>query len=133
IAYRVTQSVDEQALREKIDAEWSAKLQTIVRHIASDHESDIGKAIEEREAARAEVRNLNIKMAALQQKLDGERRAREALQARFREVEDSMQYAPTQPMMALIEPPLPPPPAAAPTAAPAAPPAAQQARADVHG
>ena len=73
--------VNERALREKIDAQWSEKLQTIVSHMASDHEGDVGKAIEEREAARAEVRNLNIKMNALQQKLDAERQARESLQA----------------------------------------------------
>src|SRR5207253_3065074 len=104
--------VNESALREKIEAEWSEKLQTIVTHIASDHEADIGKSIEEREAARAEVRNLNIKMGALQQKLDAERQARESLQTRFREAEEQLRNAPTQPMTALqesfaIEPPAP--------------------------
>ena len=104
--------VNESALREKIEAEWSEKLQTIVTHIASDHEADIGKSIEEREAARAEVRNLNIKMSALQQKLDAERQARESLQTRFREAEEQLRNAPTQPMNALqesfaIEPPAP--------------------------
>jgi len=104
--------VNESALREKIEAEWSEKLQTIVTHIASDHEADIGKSIEEREAARAEVRNLNIKMSALQQKLDAERQARESLQTRFREAEEQLRNAPTQPMTALqesfaIEPPAP--------------------------
>src|SRR5207248_9109621 len=121
-------SIDEKTLRDKIEAEWSDKLQTIVNHIASDHESDIGKAIEEREAARAEVRNLNIKMTALQQKLDSERRGRESLQVRYREVEERMRNAPTQPMMALIDP-LPPPPPS-PPAPPPEPQEEQQARAN---
>ena len=95
--------VIESVLREKIEAEWSEKLQTIVNHIASDHEADVGKAIEEREAARAEVRNLNIKMSALQQKLDAERQGRESLQTRFREAEEQLRNAPTQPMTALQE------------------------------
>ncbi|HLJ73295.1 MAG TPA: response regulator [Thermoanaerobaculia bacterium] len=96
--------IDEKALREQIEAEWSAKLQTIVSHIASDHEADIGKAIEEREAARAEVRNLNLKMTSLQQKLESERQAREALQTRYRDIEEQLRNAPTQPMRALVDP-----------------------------
>jgi CheY-like chemotaxis protein len=76
--------VDETTVREKVEAEWSEKLQTIVNHIASDHEADIGKAIEEREAARAEARNLAIKLSAMQQKLDGERQNREALAEKLR-------------------------------------------------
>jgi len=59
-------AVDEQTLRESIDAQWSEKLQTIVGHLASDHEADLGKAIEEREAARAEARSLAMKVAQLQ-------------------------------------------------------------------
>ncbi|MDQ6800035.1 MAG: response regulator [Acidobacteriota bacterium] len=81
---REVPAVDEKALRDKIEAEWSEKLQTIVNHIASDHESDIGKAIEEREAARAEARNLAIKMKALEQKLEGERQSRETLAEKLR-------------------------------------------------
>src|SRR5712691_3185779 len=104
-------AVDEKALREKIEAEWSEKLQTIVSHIATDHESDIGKAIEEREAARAEARNLAIKINALQQKLESERQnsaasqekwnsMRDSLHTRIREVEDeaaSLRSAPPPP------------------------------------
>ena len=74
-----TTTVDEKSIRDKVEAEWSEKLQTIVNHMATDHESDVGKAIEEREAARAEARNLAIKLNAMQQKLDGERQNREAL------------------------------------------------------
>jgi len=97
------QPVDEKALREKIDAEWSAKLQTIVSHIASDHDADVGKAIEEREAARAEVRNLTLKVTALSQKVEAERQRAEALQSRLRESDSATRNAPTQPMPALRE------------------------------
>src|SRR6266852_505813 len=79
-----TPTVDEKGIRDKVDAEWSEKLQTIVNHMASDHESDVGKAIEEREAARAEARNLAVKLSAMQQKLDGERQNREALAEKLR-------------------------------------------------
>jgi CheY-like chemotaxis protein len=117
-------AVAEEALREKIDAEWSEKLQTIVSHMASDHEADVGNAIEEREAARAEVRNLNLKLASLQQKLEAERKAHQSLETRLREAENQIRSAPTQPMAALtfpIETPPPPPP----------PQEEQQARAEV--
>ena len=97
-------AIDEKALREKIDAEWSEKLQTIVSHMASDHEADVGNAIEEREAARAEVRNLNLKLASLQQKLEAERRAQQSLETRLREAENQIRSAPTQPMQALTFP-----------------------------
>ena len=97
-------AINEDALRQKIDAEWSEKLQTIVSHIASDHEADVGKAIEEREAARAELRNQNIKMTSLQQKLDAERKAHESTQTRLREAENQIRAAPTQPMAALTFP-----------------------------
>ena len=84
------QTADEQSIREKVEAEWSEKLQTIVNHIATDHESDIGKAIEEREAARAEARNLAIKLNAMQQKLDGERQNREALAEKLRSANEEI-------------------------------------------
>jgi len=111
---------DEKALRENVEAEWSEKLQTIVSHIATDHESDIGKAIEEREAARAEARNLAIKMNALQQKLDAERQnfaaaqdkwngMRDSLHSRIREAEDEVTS-----MKSVPPPPPPEPPPAAP-------------------
>jgi len=84
--------VDEKALREKMETEFSEKLQTIVTHMATDHETDVGNLTEEKEAARAEVRNLNLKI--------------NTLQARIRELEEApMRNAPTQPMMALKEPP----------------------------
>ena len=83
-------AVDEDALRKKIDGEWSEKLQTIVGHIATDHEADIGKAIEEREAAKAEVRNMSIKMTAVQQKLDAERSSASIAQERFNGMRDEL-------------------------------------------
>ncbi|HKR62380.1 MAG TPA: response regulator, partial [Thermoanaerobaculia bacterium] len=51
-------------------AEFDEKLQTIVTHLAADHEADLGKAVEEREEARAEARSAKMKIAAMQQKLD---------------------------------------------------------------
>jgi uncharacterized coiled-coil DUF342 family protein len=47
--------VDEKSIRDALEVEWSEKLQTIVTQV-SDHEADVGKAIEERETARAEPR-----------------------------------------------------------------------------
>ena len=49
---------EEKAAREKLDAEWNEKLQTIVAHLATDHEADLGQALVEKETARAEVRTL---------------------------------------------------------------------------
>lgn len=65
-------TADEQR-RAAIDAEWSEKLQTIVNHLASDHETDIGQAFSEREEARAEARMYSSKAAALQKTLEAER------------------------------------------------------------
>jgi CheY-like chemotaxis protein len=81
---------NETELREKIDAEWSAKLQTIVAHLASDHEADIGKAIEEKEAARAEARNLGIRITQLQQRMENERQASAAAQEKGNAMRDSL-------------------------------------------
>jgi CheY-like chemotaxis protein len=86
-----TQTIDEKAIREKVESEWSEKLQTIVSHIASDHESDLGKAIEEREAARAETRNMAIKLNALQQKLDADRQSFATTQEKMNNIRDELQ------------------------------------------
>ncbi|HEX8252002.1 MAG TPA: response regulator, partial [Thermoanaerobaculia bacterium] len=53
------------------------KLNTIVVHLAHDHEADLGKALEEKEEARAEARSLAMRLAALQKKIDDERQALE--------------------------------------------------------
>src|SRR5262249_17911624 len=85
-----TPALDEQAIRERVEGEWSAKLQTIVSHLASDHEADVGKALEEKEAAKAEVRNLTVKLNSALQKLEAERHAREQLQIKMREAEEQL-------------------------------------------
>lgn len=62
-------------------AEFDQKLHTIVSHLASDHETDLGKAVEEREEARAEARSMTLRL----KKVDEER---QALLAKLREVEE---------------------------------------------
>lgn len=65
----------ERATREKLEEESSQfdkKLQTIVTHLASDHETDLGQALSEKEEARAEVRAVSMKLSALQKKYDEE-------------------------------------------------------------
>ncbi len=51
------------------------KLNTIMVHLAQDHEADLGKAVEEREEARAEARSLTMRVTVLQKKLDDQRHA----------------------------------------------------------
>ncbi|HYK04471.1 MAG TPA: response regulator [Thermoanaerobaculia bacterium] len=51
------------------------KLNTIMVHLAQDHEADLGKAVEEREEARAEARSLAMRAAGLQKKLEEQRLA----------------------------------------------------------
>lgn len=55
---------------DRLQAEWNEKLNTIGAHLASDHEVDLGEAMVEREAAKAEVRNLNARIADLKRMLD---------------------------------------------------------------
>jgi CheY-like chemotaxis protein len=50
--------------------EWSEKLQTIVAHLASDHEVDLGQALLEKEEARAEVRSLTARITELKRMLE---------------------------------------------------------------
>lgn len=50
---------------EQREQQWNAKLNQIVEHLASDHESDLGDAMLEKEAAKAEVRQLKKTMADL--------------------------------------------------------------------
>jgi CheY-like chemotaxis protein/chromosome segregation ATPase len=56
-----------------VQAEFDAKLQSIVAHLAEDHEQDLGNAIMEKEAVRAEARGMTAKMGQLQQKFEEER------------------------------------------------------------
>jgi CheY-like chemotaxis protein len=97
--------VDEKALRERIDAEWSEKLQSIVSHVASDHESDMGKAIEEREAARAETRNLVIKVNTLLQKIDSMTTKLRQAEEEIANLRSSALADPFEPPAAIPEPP----------------------------
>ncbi|HSP32733.1 MAG TPA: response regulator, partial [Thermoanaerobaculia bacterium] len=102
-------TVDEKALRERIDFEWSEKLNTIVAHIASDHDADIGRAVEQKEEARAEVRTLTMRVNALQQQLERDRqmlltaeekwnKLRESLTARATAAEREVQRLKTAPL-----------------------------------
>jgi hypothetical protein len=50
---------------EQREQQWNAKLNQIVEHLASDHESDLGDAMLEKEAAKAEVRQLKKTVAEL--------------------------------------------------------------------
>jgi CheY-like chemotaxis protein len=51
------------------------KLNTIMVHLAQDHEADLGKAVEEREEAKAEARSLALRVSGLQKKLEEQRLA----------------------------------------------------------
>ncbi|MBK5259185.1 MAG: response regulator [Thermoanaerobaculia bacterium] len=59
----------EKAANQTLETEWSEKLQKIVGHLASDHDADVGEAMMEKEAAKAEVRTLTARLGALQQQL----------------------------------------------------------------
>jgi CheY-like chemotaxis protein len=103
------QSIDK-SLRDQIDAEWSAKLQSVVSHIVGDHEAEIGKAIEEREAARAEARNLVGKVSTLQQRIDAERQAVAAAEEKLRRSQDeiiALRATPAAPEPPVLQPPPP--------------------------
>ena len=72
------------------EEEWSNKLQTIVSHLASDHEADIGKALEQKEEARAEARTLNSKIVMLQQQVERDRQMFLAAQEKWNGVRDAL-------------------------------------------
>jgi CheY-like chemotaxis protein len=61
------------AERERLRVEFDQKLQTIVTHLASDHEADLGQALADKEAARAEARGLSQRLGTMQRKFDEER------------------------------------------------------------
>lgn len=75
----------EQAARANEATAFDEKLQSIVNHMALDHESDVGKAVEEREAAKAEVRSFSLKIGQMQRRFEEER---QALVLRIREAEE---------------------------------------------
>jgi CheY-like chemotaxis protein len=85
-----------EAARQAVEAEFDQKLQTIVTHLAADHETDLGKAVEEREEARAELRSTAMKLSVVQRKMDEERvamavklREHELLRARVAQLEST--------------------------------------------
>lgn len=59
-AARASAEFEEAGVR--ANAEFDQKLNTIVTHLAADHEADLGKAMEEREEARAEARSLGMRV-----------------------------------------------------------------------
>jgi CheY-like chemotaxis protein len=63
--------------REQIDAEWSARLES-VNELAAEHENALGEAVAAREAALAEARSLSWRMQELEQKLRESEAARAA-------------------------------------------------------
>lgn len=63
----------EKRAHERLEAEWSEKLQTIVTHLAEDHEADLGEAMVQKEGARAEARTLTSRLTVLQKKIEEER------------------------------------------------------------
>lgn len=66
------------ALETELESERASsdqKLNTIMVHLAQDHEADLGKAVEEREEARAEARSLTMRVGVLQKKLEDQRLA----------------------------------------------------------
>jgi CheY-like chemotaxis protein len=65
--------VAERELRNAEQAQHDARLQEIVTHLATDHEADLGQALEEKSAAKAEVRSLTMRLASLQKTADEER------------------------------------------------------------
>lgn len=91
IAVPAASVVTETALRAAIDTEWSAKLQTIVSHLASDHEADIGKALEEKEEAKAAMRTFELRAANLQQQIERDRLTYLAAQEKWSAMRDALQ------------------------------------------
>src|SRR6185503_16928505 len=53
--------------------DFDIKLQSIVSHLAEDHEQDLGTAIMEKEAVRAEARGMSMKLDKLQHRIEEER------------------------------------------------------------
>lgn len=56
-------------------ASFDEKLDTIVAHLAQDHEADLGKAVLEREEARAEARSVAAKLGKVQARIEEDRQA----------------------------------------------------------
>lgn len=84
-------AAEEKTAREQREAELDKRLNTIVAHLAEDHEADLGKALEEREQARAEARSLGMRLSAAQKKVDEQRRALDDATQLLTETRDAAQ------------------------------------------
>ena len=109
---------EEKDSRDRLDAEWSEKLQKIVTHLAEDHEADIGEAMLQKEAAKAEMRTMAAKVTALQQRLEEEREKFRQAAERWQEERESF---PRRPITPTVEQTMPMPALTAPPAAPSQP------------
>jgi CheY-like chemotaxis protein len=92
IALLETRLVELDALRASAEGElkeeraaFDDRLNTIVTHLAQDHEADLGKAVLEREEARAEARSATAKLGKLQARIDDER---QGILARLRDADE---------------------------------------------
>ncbi|MEO8034513.1 MAG: response regulator, partial [Acidobacteriota bacterium] len=74
-----------EAERRRMEEEWNVKLQSIVNNLASDHETDVGHALMEREEARAAARDLTKRLQALQQRLEADHEQFSRVQTRWKE------------------------------------------------
>lgn len=99
------------AARQAAETEFDEKLLTIVTHLAADHETDLGKAFEEREEARAELRSTAMKLSVVQRKMDEERAAMavklrelDVLRARVAQLESTSSAAPPRPRILIVYP-----------------------------
>jgi CheY-like chemotaxis protein/chromosome segregation ATPase len=71
-------------------AQFDTKINTIVTHLAHDHEADLGKAVLEREEARAEARSATAKLGKVQARIEEER---QAVLAKLREADERHKIA----------------------------------------
>ncbi|HEX7832360.1 MAG TPA: response regulator [Thermoanaerobaculia bacterium] len=74
----------------ELRAEFDTKINTIVTHLAQDHEADLGKAVLEREEARAEARSATAKLGKVQARIEEER---QAVLAKLREADERHKLA----------------------------------------
>jgi CheY-like chemotaxis protein len=72
------------------NAGFDERLSTIVAHLAEDHEADLGKAMEEKEEARAEARSLHVRLTALQRKVEEER---QLVTAKVRDADEHFRHS----------------------------------------
>jgi CheY-like chemotaxis protein len=75
---------------DRTNAEFDERLSTIVAHLAGDHEADLGKAMEEKEQARAEARSLQVRLTALQRKVEEER---QLVTAKVRDADEHFRHS----------------------------------------